>query len=123
MLSLACTSYFTIPSRWEKRNRDNAFTAYENIALRVTEEMGQPNIACADIHDSVNEETLEYLRGLKILVFASVAEDGNISYYLQVLLDVSNPETSRVAKRLKTKSLDVNMAKLRDCTGRFLPLK
>jgi len=118
MFSLACTSYFTIPSLWEIKNRNTTFAAYENMALRVTEEMRQENLPVADIHDAVNEETLEYLRGLKTLVFATAPEDGDVRYHLQVLLDVSKPETSGVAKNLKTRSLDVNMAKLRDGTGR-----
>ncbi|KAM3580044.1 hypothetical protein VKS41_007289 [Umbelopsis sp. WA50703] len=94
------------------------FMGYEKMALRVTEEIRQDNLLVADIHDAVNEETLEYLRGLKTLIFATAPEDGDIRYHLQVLLDVSKPETSGVAKTLKTRSLDINMAKLRDGAGR-----
>ncbi|CAM0140038.1 unnamed protein product [Umbelopsis sp. WA50703] len=118
VFSLACTSFFTNPYIWKSMNRKTTFMGYEKMALRVTEEIRQDNLLVADIHDAVNEETLEYLRGLKTLIFATAPEDGDIRYHLQVLLDVSKPETSGVAKTLKTRSLDINMAKLRDGAGR-----
>jgi phosphoribosyl-ATP pyrophosphohydrolase len=118
MFALACTSHFTNPYIWKSNNRETTFAGYENMALRVTEEMRQRNIRVADIHEAVDEETLEYLRGLKTLVFSTAPEDGDLRYHLQVLLDVSKSETSGVAKNLKTRSLDVNMAKLRGGTGR-----
>jgi hypothetical protein len=58
------------------------------------------------------------LRGLKTLVFSTAPENGELRYHLQVLLNVSKPETPRVAENLKTRSLDINMAKLRGGTGR-----
>ncbi|KAJ2956842.1 hypothetical protein NQZ79_g7347 [Umbelopsis isabellina] len=117
-LALVGTSYFTNPCIWKLMNRRTIFAAYENMALRVTEDLRRYNCPCADIHDGVNEETLGYLRGVKTLVFATAPEDGELIYHLLILLDVSIPETSGVAKNLKTRSLDVDMAKLRDGRGR-----
>jgi hypothetical protein len=88
------------------------------MALRVIESRRQRNVPFVDIHEAVNEETLEYLRGLKTLVFSTCPQDGELRCHLQVLLDVSKPETSGVAKNLNTRSLDINMAKLRGGTGR-----
>jgi hypothetical protein len=118
MFALANTSYFTKPKRWKRNNSETTFAGYEDMALQVTESRRQRNVPFVDIHEAVNEETLEYLRGLKTLVFSTCPQDGELRCHLQVLLDVSKPETSGVAKNLNTRSLDINMAKLRGGTGR-----
>ncbi|CAO3676072.1 unnamed protein product [Umbelopsis ramanniana] len=122
MFALASTSYFTDPYPWKRNNSETTFAGYEDMALEVTEQLRQQNVPIVDIHEAVNEETLEYLRGLKTLVFSTAPQDGDLRYHLQVLLDVSKPETSGVAKNLNTRSLDINMAKLRGGTGRYAGL-
>jgi hypothetical protein len=108
MFALATTCYFTNPALWKSRNRETTFAGYEDMALRITEQLRQDNIPIVDIHEAVNEETLEYLRGLKTLVFSIGPKEKHLRYHLQVLLDVSKPETSGVAKTLKTRSLDIH---------------
>jgi F-box-like len=59
MFALACTLYFTDPYLWKCNNSEATFAGYEDMALQVTEEMRQDNLLIVDIHEAVNEETLE----------------------------------------------------------------
>lgn len=70
MFALACTTRFTRARSWAFLNTLSAFTEYEDMAMGIMEDFRQQSIPSYDIHEEVNDETLQYLRNAKSLTFA-----------------------------------------------------
>jgi hypothetical protein len=99
-------------------NKRSTFATYEEIALGTTEEFRQQSISSVDIHEGVNDESLQYLRSLKTLSFANAPEDGEKMYHIQVVLNTSMADPAEVPNKLKTRSFDIDTEKLKNGAGR-----
>lgn len=119
MFALATSSHFTRSWwSWIVVNARSTFTAYEDVVLRVMEEFRRNYITSVDIHEGVNDETLQYLRNMKTLTFATAPKDGDEIFHLKVLLDVSKCDQPEIPSYLKTRSFDIDMDKIKDGVGR-----
>ncbi|KAI8578709.1 hypothetical protein K450DRAFT_246131 [Umbelopsis ramanniana AG] len=116
--ALANTSHFVTSALWNLFNKQSTFVAYEEMALEVMEYFRQESIPSVDIHKGVDEEILQYLRTLKTLSFASAPKDGDERYHIQVVLNTSIDDSAEVPNKLKTRSFDIDMEKLKNGAGK-----